>query len=281
VNTLGRKVPKGCTGAEAADMEAVRAGLSYPDASGDTAIWMIMAVRPIAENEEILVEKYQDLISGHGHDSPEQGGGEGARRGSVRQPRQTKRSSHAHCADASLAWATLRPSLDALAAATATASSHSHSQPPPEAAATQSGSVATTANAGGPPERHLIPPQLVGAPPPFGSFVAAHRAHRPWGGVCAPEVYLMNQPAASEMAIVSHDNAATVAVAATLAAAPRPFRKDDGGVRLNRAEGVQALRRASVLGRGVYLSLSAMGAQAGTGLFAGQRTLRLTFSRAV
>ena len=48
---------------------------------------------------------------------------------------------------------------------------------------------------------------------------------------------------------------------------PLPFCKPDGGTRLNRAEGVQAIRRSSVLGKGVYLSTSALGAHAGSGLF--------------
>ena len=73
-------------------------------------------------------------------------------------------------------------------------------------------------------------------------------AHRPWGDVFGATAYLAND--------------SSVAV--------KPFRKADGGVRLSRVEGVQAVRRSSVLGKGVFLSESTLSAHAGNGLFAGQ-----------
>lgn len=73
-------------------------------------------------------------------------------------------------------------------------------------------------------------------------------AHRPWGDVFGATAYLAN------------DSSGAV----------QPFRKADGGVRLSRVEGVQAVRRSSVLGKGVFLSESTLSAHAGNGLFAGQ-----------
>ena len=53
---------------------------------------MIMAMRPIRAHEEILVEKYQDLIGGVGHDSPGQEAAKEGVKGGTARPRQSKRS---------------------------------------------------------------------------------------------------------------------------------------------------------------------------------------------
>jgi len=262
---------------ERANAAAVRAGLSYPDPSGDTAIWMVMATRPIRQHEEILVEKYQQLESGVSNDgsgiraSPPQAqtrahfqGEENSNEAvpasrKVKRPRSTKRSAGVQQIDAAQKWARLRPSLD-------------HCQP-----ASVEGCCVTSQDE---QQRYVIPPPLRVTTRPtahaaaFASEEAARdggggggdyngpRQHRQWGGMFDYSAYAANQhPAPTDVADADADGESDGI--AELA----PFRKAGGdGSRLSRAEGVAAVRNSCVLGKGVYISPSVVSG-AGNGLF--------------
>ena len=228
VKSLGRQ-SRGEDAAFEKDAEAVRRALVYPDPAGDanTAVWMIMATRPIRCGEEVLVEKYQQLESGVSHDGqrtqsspPAANGASSGGPQKVRRPRSSKRSAGVQLEDAAQRWGQLRLSLDRTAA----------------------GPTPTDS------PRYVIPPTAAAGEP-------CGQMHQSWGGVFGARAYAAND--------------AGRAAAGDPSPAPLPFRKPGGdGVKLTRVEGVQAVRRACVLGKGVYISQSVV-AGAGNGLFAG------------
>ena len=254
-----------------ADATAVRNALSYPDASGDTAIWMLMATRPIRQHEEILVEKYQQLESGVGHDGSRTTSiaaisnsyaSPGAVTGSpgdlsphgpkIKRPRSTKRSAGVQQTDAAEKWASLRHSLDQCTdddAAVAWAERR-YVIPPP---------LHVTV-----PHAHTTAAAGTGASGEGYQGIVGQGQHRPWGGVFDYSAYAANSN--SGLATGSSDDGAVIAAPA-VADAVVPFRKAGGdGSRLSRAEGVAAVRNACVLGKGVYISPSVVRG-AGNGLY--------------
>ena len=252
---------------ELAAAAAVRAGLSYPDSSGDTAVWMVMATRPIRQHEEILVEKYQQLESGVSND------GSGIRSASyrpaqmlskprrpqssddedgmptikVKRPRSTNRSAGVQQLDAAQKWACLRPSLDRCNQHTTGTMNEDGRLPDADSRL-----------------RFAIPPPLsvttgAAARSESGVTASGQPQHRPWGGVLDYSAYAANSNHCHTTQSRDADSSGASVVS--------PFRKAGGdGSRLSRAEGVAAIHHACVLGKGVYISPSVVHG-AGNGLF--------------
>ncbi len=253
---------------ERAAAAVVRASLSYPDSSGDTAVWMVMATRPIRQHEEILVEKYQQLESGVSNDGsgirsaasqgpvqlqnakplrPQRSDDEDvmpARK--VKRPRSTQRSAGVQQLDAAQKWTCLRPSLDRC---------NEYAAPKTD----EDGFVSQTDSS----QRFVIPPPLrvtadAATRGSEGALAAnGQPQHRPWGGVLDYSAYAANSNRAIQVRDDKRWQASTIT----------PFRKAGGdGSRLTRAEGVAAVHQACVLGKGVYISPSIVHG-AGNGLF--------------